>query len=137
MDITIKINGQPVSVEVSIEVSDYLDQAKHKSENLSHEKRRHWDYREFNDSIILNEGRNHYFQTPEQVCCRKETLKEIMEVLTLCTETQRKRFLLYALDDLSLSEIGKLEGCSKYAVRDSIEAVRKKYWEIFNIGPHE
>lgn len=41
MEITIKTNGQAVSVEVSSEVYEYLDQADHKAENLSHQKRRH------------------------------------------------------------------------------------------------
>ena len=40
---------------------------------------------------------------------------------------QRRRFLLYALDGLSLAEIGVLCGCSKVAVYQSVEAVRKKF----------
>lgn len=137
MDITIKLNSQTVSMEISVEVYDYLDQAQHKLENLHHEKRRHWDSREFDEGIVLNEGRNCYYQTPEQAYCRKETLEEIMVALSLCTEVQRQRFLLYALDGLSYSEIGKLCGCSKYAVRDAIEAVRKKYQSLHNISPHD
>ena len=135
MDITIKINGQPVSVEVSVEVYDYLDQAKHKAENLAHEKRRHWDCRGFDEYVVLNEGRSYHYQTPEQIYCRKETLEEITEVLALCTAVQRQRFLLYALDGLSYSEIGQVCGCSKYAVWDSIEAVRKKYRKFFATAP--
>lgn len=137
MDITIKVNGQAVLVEVSVEVHDYLDEVERKTENLRHEKRRHWDYRAFDEYIVITEGRNCYYQTPEQVYCRKETLEEIMTALTCCTEVQRERFLLYALDGLSYSEIGRLCGCSKYAVRDSIEAVRKKYRELYKIEPHE
>ena len=45
-----------------------------------------------------------------------ETLHELMAVLDTCTEAQRRRFLLYALDGLSLAEIGVLCGCSKVAV---------------------
>ncbi|MGI5900622.1 MAG: RNA polymerase sigma factor [Christensenellales bacterium] len=137
MEVHIKINGQAVSVEVRIEVYEFLDCAKRKSENLHHEKRRHWDYREFDEYIVLTEGRNCYYQTPEQIYCSKETMLEILAALSLCTETQRKRFFLYALDDLSFAEIGRLEGCSKYAVRDSIEAVRKKCRDFFKKGPHE
>lgn len=51
MEITIHINGQSVSVQVSVEVYDYLDQADHKDENLLHEQRRHWDGRELDDAI--------------------------------------------------------------------------------------
>ena len=47
MEVTINYGGQLVSVEVSIEVYEFLDCADHKEENLAHEKRRHWDGREF------------------------------------------------------------------------------------------
>lgn len=137
MEVHIKIDGQAVSVEVTIEVYEFLDFAKRKTENLAHEKRRHWDYREFDEYIVLSEGRTSYYQTPEQIYCRKETLLEIMAALESCTEVQRHRFFLFALDGLSYSEIGKLCGCSKYAVRDSIEAVRKKCRDFFKNGPHE
>ncbi len=54
MEITIQINGQAVSVEVSVEVYTYLDQANHKDENLAHEQRRHWDMRELDEYVIAN-----------------------------------------------------------------------------------
>lgn len=60
-----------------------------------------------------------------------ETLHELMTVLDTCTEAQRRRFLLYALDGLSLAEIGVLCGCSKVAVYQSVEAVRKKFINFF------
>ena len=37
----------------------------------------------------------------------------------------------YALYDFSCAEIGEMCGCSKQAVRLSIEAVRKKFFKIF------
>ena len=49
MDVHIKIYGQNVSVKVSVEVGEYLDRADHKTENLFHEQRRHWDGREFDE----------------------------------------------------------------------------------------
>lgn len=131
MEITIKINGQTVSVEVSTEVYEYLDQADHKDENLSHQKRRHWDMREFDEYIIATECSHIYIPTPEEILCRRETMCELMAVLASCTETQQERFLLYALEDMSLSEIAIYCGCSKAAVWGSITAVRKKYQKFF------
>lgn len=123
MEVTINIDGQALSVEVTVEVYEYLDRADHKEENLAHEKRRHWDSREFDEYIILTEGRSCYYQTPEQWVCRKETMLEIKAALALCTEAQRRRFLLYALEGLSYAEIAGLCRCSKAAIQDSIEAV--------------
>ena len=54
-----------------------------------------------------------------------------MAVLALCTKTQRERFLLYALYDFSYAEIGRMCGCSKAAVHESIEGVRKKFFKFF------
>ena len=137
MEVTIHYNGQAVTVEVTLEVYEYLDRADHKTENLSHEQRRHWDGREFDEYIVATEGIGIYGETPEEYLCRRETLEELMAVLDTCTEAQRRRFLLYALDGLSFSEIAALYGCSKYSVRDSIVAVRKIFKDFFENHPHE
>lgn len=130
MEVTIKINGQALSVEVSVEVYECLDRADHKEENLAHEKRRHWDIREFDEYIVATEGHS-YQETPEEQVCRKETRDELLSVLDSCTEAQRRRFLLYALDGLTYERIAWLDGCSKVAVHYSIEAVRKKFQKFF------
>jgi len=72
MEVTINIDGQALSVEVTVEVYEYLDKADHKEEK----KRRHWDSREFNEYIVLTKGRSCYYQTPEQWVCRKKTMLE-------------------------------------------------------------
>ncbi len=126
MEITIKINGRMVSVEVSAEVAEYMDTSRRKAENLSHE-RRHWDVREFDEYIVADEGFLPCQYTPEDLACQQETLGEIFSVLDTCTETQRERFLLFALDVFSYAEIRRMCGCSKEAVHLSVEAVRKKF----------
>ena len=131
MEITIKINGRFVSVEVSAEVADYLEQAKRNNRKLYRERQRYWDGRECDEYIIATEGRLPYCATPEELVCQRETLDEILAVLALCTDTQRERFLLYALYDFNCVEIGEMCGCSKQAVQLSIEAVRKKFFKIF------
>ena len=123
MEITINYYGQAVSV--SVEVYEYLTQADHKAENLAHEQRRHWDGREFDEYIIATEGRLPYCATPEELVCQRETLDELLAVLALCTDTQRERFLLYALNGLSFSEIAEIYDCTKGSVQTSINAVRK------------
>ena len=131
MEITIKINGRFVSVEVSAEVADYLEQAKRNNRKLYRERQRYWDGRECDEYIISTEGRLPYCATPEELVCQRETMDEILAVLALCTPTQRERFLLYALYDFSYVEIAEMCGCSKYAVRDSIMAVRKIFKKNF------
>ena len=86
MEVTIHYNGQAVAVEVTLEVYEFLDRADHKTENLSHEQRRHWDGREFDEYIVATEGVGIYGETPEDYLCRMETLGELMAVLDTCTE---------------------------------------------------
>ena len=131
MEITIKINGRFVSVEVSAEVADYLEQAKRNNRKLYRERQRYWDGRECDEYIISTEGRLPYCATPEELVCQRETLDEILAVLALCTPTQRERFLLYALHDFNYAEIAEMCGCTKVAVHYSIEAVRKKFLKFF------
>ncbi len=137
MEVTINYNGQAVSVEVTVEVYEYLDRADHKEENLSHEKRRHWDERELDEYIAFTEGVGVYSETPEEYLCWKETLDELLSVLARCTDTQQRRFLLYALDGLSYTEIAARCGCSKVSVYESIEAVRKKFRRFFTDHPNK
>ena len=49
MEVQIKVRRQSVAIEVSAEVAEFLDLARHKTENLFHEQRRHWDGREFDE----------------------------------------------------------------------------------------
>ena len=97
MEITIKINGHMVSVEVSDEVAECYGQDRRKAENLYHEKRRHWDDREFDEYIAATEGLLPYQPTPEDTVCQRETLALLLSILDTCTAIQRERFLLYAL----------------------------------------
>lgn len=85
MKVHIKIYGQAVSVNVSAEVYAYLDRTNHKTENLFHEQRRHWDERKFDEYIIAHECSRSYYETPEDWLCRKETLWEITAALENCT----------------------------------------------------
>ena len=137
MEITIKINGSMVSVEVSSEVAECYDQGKRKTENLYHEKRRHWDEREFDEYIVASEGLLPCQPTPEDIVCQRETLTQILSILDSCTAVQRERFLLYALYGYSYAEIGMLCGCSKISAFESIEAVRKKFLKFFENYPND
>ena len=71
MEITIKINGRMTVVEVSAEVVEYMDAGRRKAENLSHERRRHWDSREFDEYIVAAEGLLPCQYTPEDIVCQR------------------------------------------------------------------
>ena len=90
MEVTINYNGQAVAVEVTLEVYEFLDRADHKTENLFHEQRRHWDGREFDEYIITTEGVGAYGETPEEYLCRMETLHELKGVADQIIKEQQR-----------------------------------------------
>ena len=106
MDITIKTDGRMVSVKVSAEVGEFWEQSKREARNLQQEQQRHWDGRGYDEYIVSTEGRLPYCAAPEDLICQWETWDELMTALSLCTYTQRERFLLHALYDLSYTEVG-------------------------------
>ena len=85
MEVTINYNGQAVAVEVTLEVYEFLDRADHKTENLFHEQRRHWDGREFDEYIITTEGIGAYGETPEEYLCRMQTIN-LKQYYPFCKE---------------------------------------------------
>ena len=112
MEITIKRYSRKMTYEDAATLEEFWELAKRTERSLDREQRRHWDGRECDEYIIAAQGVLPYS-------------------VALCTKTQRKRFLLFALYDYSYAEIGKMWGCSKGAVYDSIEGVRKKFFKFF------
>ena len=90
MEVTINYNGQAVAVEVTLEVYEFLDRGDHKTENLFHEQRRHWDGREFDEYIITTEDVGVYGETPEEYLCRMETLHELKGVADQIIKEQQR-----------------------------------------------
>ena len=117
MEVTINYNGQAVAVEVTLEVYEFLDRADHKTENLFHEQRRHWDGREFDEYIITTEGVGVYGETPEEYLCRMETLRELMAVLDTCTEVQRRRNLQTVLSSGTAWSKSRKQGTASLPAR--------------------
>ncbi len=128
MEITIKRYSRKMTYTDAATLDEFWDLVKRVERSLDREQQRHWDGRECDEYIIAAQGRLPYCATPEELVCQQETLDEILAVLALCTEKQRERFLLY---DFSYEEIGKRYGCSKSAVQESIESVRKKFFKFF------
>ena len=131
MGIAIKKHRNKLSYEDASTLREFWVLAERFDRSLYREQKDHWDERGYDEYIVVTEGHLPYSETPEQYVCRMETRAEILAVLALCTATQRERFLLHALYDLSHAEVAELCGCSKEAVRLSIEAVRKKFLKFF------
>ena len=142
MEVTIHYNGQAVAVEVTLEVYEFLDRADHKAENLSHEQRRHWDGREFDEYIVATEGVGIYGETPEEILLEREEraarlrlVTALPEALAHATPTQARRIRAYYIAGINQPKIARMEGVHSskvsIAIRRGLRNMRRCYDCLF------
>lgn len=139
MKLIICMNGSNLSVEVSEAVYLALDENRRKAENLYHEKRRHWDARAFDESIIAKEVTitASIWKRRRKRTSEKKSSKRSMKRSRPVPPYSASVFYCTLWTVWSFAEIARQQGCSKYAVRDSVEAVRKKLRKLLMDYPHE
>lgn len=71
-----------------------------------------------------------YLDTPEHIVIQKEEAEHIRNTLTLLTETQQRRLWMLS-ENMTLCEIAAVEGASAGAVKESLDAAKKKFQNNF------
>lgn len=71
-----------------------------------------------------------YLDTPEHIVIQKEEAEHILNTLTLLTETQQRRLWMLS-ENMTLCEIAAAEGTSAGAVKESLDAAKKKFQKNF------
>lgn len=71
-----------------------------------------------------------YLDTPEHIVIQKEVAEHIRSTLTLLTETQQRRLWMLS-ENMTLCEIAAAEGASASAVKESLDAAKKKFQNNF------
>jgi DNA-directed RNA polymerase specialized sigma24 family protein len=71
-----------------------------------------------------------YRLTPEEVFIRKEELQHINDTLSFLTDAQLRRLPMKA-NGMTFREIASAEGTTVNAVRESLEAAKKKFKKHF------
>ena len=71
-----------------------------------------------------------YLDTPEHIVIQKEEAEHIRTTLTLLTETQQRRLWMLS-ENMTLCEIAAVEGASAGAVKESLDAAKKKFQNNF------
>ena len=130
------LSGKEFSTEVSKEIYDAIEDFR------KYEKRqRNIDDRYFKPEKF-NMGRKKYknassapsaedaffFEDFKRECDRDtdSKLAKIMKVFESCTATQKRRFIKYAIKNMTLSELAKQENCSRQSIYESIRQVSAK-----------
>jgi RNA polymerase sigma factor (sigma-70 family) len=120
-------DGTTSEVEVNEEIGSYITASRREESNLERKERSHC----YSLDAIDYEGLEYAADTtPETEMTNKEDAARVNTALDKLTETQQRRLLLLA-DGLSMREIARREGVDHRAIRESIEAARKKFKKNF------
>ena len=118
-------DGDPEALK---EVLDFLNENARLIQNAERRERYHAPYHlealDYEGSSIA------YHATPEQIVIQKEEAERINAALDMLTETQRRRLLMMD-EGMTLREIAEAEGAAVSSVKESLDAARKKFREIF------
>lgn len=120
-------DGTTSEVEVNEEIGSYITASRREESNLDRKER----YHSYSLDAIDYEGLEYATDTtPETEMSSKEDVARVNATLDKLSETQQRRLLMLA-DGLSIREIARLEGVDHRAIRESIEAARKKFKKNF------
>ena len=120
-------DGTTSEVEVNEEIGNYITASRREESNLDRKER----YHSYSLDAIDYEGLEYATDTtPETEMSSKDDADRVNAALDKLSETQQRRLLMLA-DGLSMREIARFEGVDHRAIRESIEAARKKFKKNF------
>ena len=120
-------DGTTSEVEVNEEIGSYITASRREESNLDRKER----YHSYSLDAINYEGLEYATDTtPETEMSSKEDAARVNAALDKLSETQQRRLLMLA-DGLSIREIARREGVDHRAIRESIDAARKKFKKNF------
>ena len=121
-------DGSTVLVEVTEETAAFILDNDREMANADRKERYHCPY---HIEAMQYEGDSlAYRLTPEEVFARKEKQRHINDTLSCLTDVQLRRLTMKA-DGMTLREIAAAEGATVNAVRESLEAAKKKFKKHF------
>ncbi|MCR4615500.1 MAG: hypothetical protein K5756_05065 [Clostridiales bacterium] len=110
------------------EVLDFLNENARLIRNAERRERYHAVYHfeamDYENSSVV------YYDTPEHIVIRNEEMMRVNETIALLTETQLRR-LTMQVDGFTLREIAETEGIAVNAVKESLDAAKKKFQKFF------
>ena len=93
---------------------------------------RHYDKFERTEISLNNRAFQKAESLEEQVISKLEA-EQLHRAISKLPEIQRRRIILYYFEDLTYEQIAKLEGCTKRAVKFSVDLALKNLKKIFEL----
>ena len=103
-------------------------------EDISHLNRvsRHIEHSELTDET-LNDRAFYKAERIEDIVSESIEYEQLHRAVSELPEVQRRRLKLYFFDELTYEQIAKLEGCTKRAVKFSVDIAVEKLKKNFKI----
>ena len=93
---------------------------------------RHIEHSELSEAS-LNDRAFYKAEQLEDVVARNMEYERLHRAIAKLPEVQRRRLTLYFFGELSYEQIAKLEGCTKMAVKGSVDIAIRKLKKIFEV----
>ena len=125
-------DGRGVMQNIEIEKVLYDLFNRFELEDVSYLNRvsRHIEHSELTENS-LNDRVFYKEESLEETVSRCIEYELLHKAISKLPETQRRRLLLYFFGELSYEQIAKLEGCTKMAVKGSVDIALKKLKKLF------
>ena len=124
------VNGTHHCMEIGRELFEALDQFELDDISFMNEMDRHYEQSEQTEASLAR-------RATEQQDTVEETVQQLMDAEALhraiaqLPETQRRRLVLYYFGNFTYEQIAEMEGCTKRAVKFSVDIAIEKLKEIF------
>ena len=125
--ITYKLaSGSKISVEVSTSVKEELEQSDRKIRSQRRQDRRYLDREDFIDGLTDSTMRYPQQTDAADLVMKMESYRQLYEAVNELSEVQRRRLLLYFMDNLTHRQIADLEGVNQGNICRSINRAIKQ-----------
>lgn len=116
--------------EIGKEVFDLLNTFELSDLSYLNEVDRHYEQSELTEGSLYDRA-VHRPETVEESVMRNLEYQQLHKAISELPETQRRRLCLYYFDGLTYEQIGELEGCTKRAVKFSVDIAVEKLKKFF------
>lgn len=124
------VNGTHHRMEIDRELFEALDQFELDDISFMNEVDRHYEQSEQTEASLTRRA----IRVPDTV---EETVQQLMDAEALhraiaqLPETQRRRLVLYYFGNFTYEQIAEMEGCTKRAIKFSVDIAIEKLKEVF------
>ena len=132
--ISIESDTQKISIYTTEDVYMCMDKLERKEATLIQWDKRYLEKSNLTENTLYKRAIN----TPksaEEEAINKIYCEKLANAMKKLSPMHRRRILLYFEHNLSLSEIAEVEGCSKMAIKYSIDIALDKLREYMNVEP--